>query len=213
MLPQLIETLRVDRHGSIPLLACHLERLGASSSALGYVCTTASLRTTIQRTCASLPSGIEHRLRLLLDHQGKVTLSATPLAPLPSRPLVALAPQRLPVDSTWLRHKTTYRPWFDAATAWLAQHPDYFDLIFFNEHNQLCEGSRSNVYLLLDGLWYTPPVACGLLPGVQREQILASGQALERCLTQADLARAQGVKLSNALRGWFEVRLVDTSPV
>jgi len=108
-------------------------------------------------------------------------------------------------DTLWLRHKTTHRPWFDAATAWLADHPDHFDLIFANEHGHLCEGSRSNVYLLLDGEWCTPPATCDLLPGVQRAQILADGRAVERTLTRKDWHRAQGVRLSNALRGWFGV--------
>jgi len=210
MSPQLIETIRVDSQGHIPLLEHHLARLAASSAALGYVCVQAQVRNAIQAARASLPRNTEHpdseyRLRLLLDCHGKLDITTAPLPPLPATPRIALSAQRLPADTLWLRHKTTHRPWFDSATAWLAQHPDYFDRIFLNEQGHLCEGSRSNVYLLLDNQWCTPPVACGLLPGVQRADILANGRAAERRLTRDDLHRAQGVRLSNALRGWFDV--------
>jgi len=209
MSPQLIETIRVDSQGRIPLLERHLARLAASSSALGYVCVQAQVRNAIQAARASLPRDTEHRLRLLLDCHGSLAITTAPLPALSAAPHVALAPQRLPADALWLRHKTTHRPWFDAASEWLAQHPDHFDLIFCNQHDHLCEGSRSNVYLLLDGRWCTPPADCGLLPGVQRAEILAAGLAVERRLTLDDLHRAQGIRLSNALRGWFDVAWAD----
>jgi len=207
MPPQLIETLRVDRQGRVPLLDAHLARLARSSIVLGYVFAESAVRDAIAAACASLPQGEEHRLRLLLSRHGELSISTAPLPALPAAPRVALASERLPSETAWLRHKTTHRPWYAAATDWLVQHPDYFDLIFCNQHDQLCEGSRSNVYLLLDGHWCTPPVTCGLLPGVQRAQILAAGQAVERVLTRNDLHRAQAVRVSNALRGWLAVEV------
>lgn len=71
----------------------------------------------------------------------------------------------------------------------------------------MCEGSRSNVYLRLGEHWYTPPVDCGCLPGVQRAELLEAGQAKEKVLTLADLHAADGIRLSNALRGWIDVTL------
>jgi len=209
MSPQLIETIRVDSQGRIPLLERHLARLTASSSALGYVCVAAQVRNAIQAVRAQLPQNTEHRLRLLLERHGSLAITTTPLPVLSAAPRITLSAQRLPADTLWLRHKTTHRPWFDAASEWLAQHPDYFDLIFLNEQGHLCEGSRSNVYLLLDNEWCTPPADCGLLPGVQRAEILANGLAVERTLTVQDLHRTQGIRLSNALRGWFDVAWAD----
>ncbi|WP_268630801.1 aminotransferase class IV, partial [Escherichia coli] len=86
---------------------------------------------------------------------------------------------------------------------WLPAHPHIFDLVYLNERGELCEGSRSNVYLRLDGDWYTPPVDSGCLPGVQRAELLDTGNVSERVLTLADLHAADEIRLSNALRGWF----------
>jgi len=205
MLPQLIETMRVDADGSIPLIARHLDRLIGTSICLGYVCPEARVQDAIRTQAAALERSVEHRLRLLLDRRGGVELDTAPLPPLPSSPRVALSPRRLASDTILLRYKTTHRPWFNDATAWLAAHPDYFDVLFLNEQGQLCEGSRSNVYLLCDGQWCTPPVEAGLLPGVQRAQLLADGQAVERALALDDLRHASRIRLSNALRGWFDV--------
>ena len=59
----------------------------------------------------------------------------------------------------------------------------------------------------MDGHWYTPPVDSGCLPGVQRGELLDTGNVRERVLTLADLHAADEIRLSNALRGWFTVTL------
>lgn len=207
----LIETLRVDGDGAVPLLDGHLARLARSAAALGYACDTAAIRHAIGERARALPRGSAHRMRLLLDGAGHPSLETAVLPPLSALPGVALASERLDAAQLLLRHKTTHRPWYAQATAWLAAHGDCFDLLYANSRGELCEGSRSNVYLLRDGRWLTPPVESGLLPGVQRAALLAAGSAEIATLTLDDLAGAAGIRLSNALRGWFDVRRVDTA--
>jgi 4-amino-4-deoxychorismate lyase len=89
----------------------------------------------------------------------------------------------------------------------LGQHPSFFDLIYLNEKSQLCEGSRSNIYLKFDSQWLTPPLPSGLLGGVQRLGLLQTAQVKEATLSQSDLLEATQWRLSNALRGWFDVQL------
>ncbi|MEI2417439.1 aminotransferase class IV [Orrella sp. JC864] len=202
---RLIETMRVQADGALPLLDGHLARLARSARALGYAPPQADLRDRLLGHAARLPRGQAHRLRLLCDERGACTLETGPLPALPAGPKLALAPLPLSSQEPLLRHKTTHRPWYQAAAAWLAAHPDHFDVLFLNERGELCEGSRSNVHLLRDGAWLTPPVSSGLLPGVQREALLAAGLVREAVLTRADLARARGLRLSNGLRGWFDV--------
>jgi len=76
-----------------------------------------------------------------------------------------------------------------------------------NERGEVCEGSRTNVYVLQNGTWLTPPVSCGLLPGAKRAELLDNEEVEEAVLTLADLQGATGLRLSNALRGWFDVAL------
>ena len=50
-----------------------------------------------------------------------------------------------------------------------------------------------------DGVLLTPPLARGILPGVLRAELIASGRAVEADLRPEDLR--QGFQLGNALRG------------
>ncbi|HJW57855.1 MAG TPA: aminotransferase class IV, partial [Burkholderiaceae bacterium] len=85
-----------------------------------------------------------------------------------------------------------------------------FDMLFQNGDGELTEGGRSNVFVKLDGHWYTPPLSVGLLPGVMRAAMLAdpAWNARERRLTADDLRQAEEIVLCNALRGALRARLV-----
>lgn len=207
MRPQLIETLCVEPDGRMPLLPWHLERLSASVVALGYRWSVETAQREIAREAATLPEGTSYRMRVLVADDGKIDITHAPLDPLPALPKVALSATRLQSSAPMLRHKTTHRPWYEDAPAWLAAHPGYFDLLYLNEREEVCEGSRSNVYILRSGVWLTPPVACGLLPGAKRAALLDEEQVEEAVITLADLQGATGLRLSNALRGWFDVVL------
>jgi para-aminobenzoate synthetase/4-amino-4-deoxychorismate lyase len=86
-------------------------------------------------------------------------------------------------------------------------------MLFFNERGELTEGGRSNVFIKLDGHWYTPPLSAGLLPGVMRQVLLEdlAMQARERTLTQADLLRAEAIIVCNALRGALPARIIHNA--
>lgn len=209
--PQLIETMKADAKGIIVLLPYHLRRLKHSARALGYVYPGDDAVIEVIKTAVD-PSGAikssDIRVRLLLDAFGKLAIQTAPLPALQGLPFVALTSLKLESAEPFLQHKTTHRPWYDAATQWLAQHPDYFDLIFLNEKGELCEGSRSNIYVLKHGEWLTPPLSSGLLGGVLRTQLLETGQAKEAILAPSDLtADKASIRLSNALRGWFDVQM------
>jgi 4-amino-4-deoxychorismate lyase len=211
--PSLIETMKADAADMIALLPYHLRRLKQSARALGYrypgddaVITAIKAALDQTSTATTIPSGT--RLRLLLSPLGQLVIQTAPLPALQGVPWIALTQLRLESAEPLLQHKTTHRPWYEAATQWLAQHPDYFDLIFLNEKGELCEGSRSNIYVLKNGVWLTPPLASGLLGGVLRTQLLDTHQVEEAILTPSDLtADKASIRLSNALRGWFDVQM------
>lgn len=206
--PYLIETMQGNAQQGVPLLAQHLTRLQHSAEALHYPCPLEAIRTAIEKQCQKLNSHA-HRLRLCLHANGEFSLTADPLAPTPQPVQLSLSRTALP-NSSWLQHKSNHRPWYDAAQIWLSQHPAYFDVLFLNEHDQLCEGSRSNVYLFVEGQWLTPLLGAGLLPGVMRAQLLEQGLVREAALTKQDLLNASAWRVSNALRGWLDATLDAT---
>ncbi len=208
-LPALIETMRADALGTIPLIELHLDRLEASARALNYAWPgREAVRHLVEdQLCATSAQG-NQRIRLLLTAPGSVTVETAALPELTGQPSIAIAPVVLDHTQTLLQHKTTYRPWYSATTTWLAKHPGFFDLIFFNARDEVCEGSRSNIYIKKNGEWVTPECASGLLGGVQRRQLLDTRQARQGTLTRNDLLQPHAeIRLSNGLRGWFDVKL------
>jgi para-aminobenzoate synthetase/4-amino-4-deoxychorismate lyase len=213
---QLLESLRLDE-GLIARRDLHLARLQGSARHFGWRWDTA-LATQIQQALDAIaqahPHGA-HKLRLLLNEQGQVEVQASPLSGpgsiaqnLPQDddvPVVEvlLAQQAMPDADDFIRHKTTRRQ----AYAAFAPRDGAFDTLLFNASGEITEFTIGNVALKLDGHWYTPPLAAGLLPGVMRTSLLAQGLIHERPLTQADLAHAQGMALLNSVRGWLPVCL------
>jgi len=120
---------------------------------------------------------------------------------------VVLADEALEADDYLLRHKTTARARYDRVLAALAGRATVFDAIFLNARGEVCEGARSNVFVERDGILLTPPVACGLLPGVLRRTLLDSGRAVETVLRLEDLVQGPALYVGNALRGLLPVLL------
>ena len=203
---ELIETMRLES-GEFPLMSFHLERLAASAKALGFSCPAAEIAEVLAKLAADEAEGV-YRVRLTLGHDGqwKMTSALLPAQEEATRTVV-FAEEVLDADDYLLLHKTTARSRYDRALAALADQPDVFDALFFNTRGELCEGARSNVFIERDGKLLTPPLACGLLPGVMRRHLLESGRAVECVLTREDVQSAPALYVANALRGLMRVFL------
>lgn len=204
---ELFETMHATRAG-VRHLDRHLDRIFGSALYFGFSLDEAALRTRVRQACDALGDGV-HRMRLSLRQGGDCTVQTAPLAPLTTPVNVFIAPRPCSSPKPMLRHKTGMRADYDAG--WRgAESRGGFDMLYFNERGELTEGGRSNVFLKLDGGWYTPPVSAGLLPGVMRAVLLEdpSWQARERSLSRDDLLRAEAIVVCNALRGALPARLV-----
>lgn len=205
---QLIETMRVEPGHRLPLLPWHRQRLQRSCKALDYAWPGEILFASISQHVERLDTHASHRLRLLLGPDGRYLLESSQLPATLPPVRIRLNHSPLQADPFWLQHKTTRRPWYADAQNLLAQTPGLFDVVFCNALGEICEGSRSNVYVQdTHNVWLTPPMACGLLPGVQRQILLDSGQASEARITCDDLQNARAIRVSNALRGWVDAVL------
>jgi len=201
---QLIESLRHDHDGYL-LLERHLQRLADSAAYFGFRFDNDTLRRQLDQLGQSL-SGI-HKVRVVLADDGTVSLAAEPIsepAPNATPATVALSRQRVTSSDPFLYHKTTRRALYERE---LRAHPDCYDVIFLNEREELTEGSFNIIVVSLRGELLTPPLDCGLLPGVLREELLQVGAIREAILTLDDLHRADRIWLVNSVRGWRECKL------
>lgn len=197
---ELIETMRVE-DGVVALFEQHLARLQTSAQAFNWpLPSRAALQTCITQAIAATPTLKPIRLRLTLNAKGQLQASTMALESVQSPVNVALYKTRVDSKNPFLQHKTTVRALYNQALA-EAKTAGLFDYLFCNERGELTEGARSNLFVLLNGQWYTPPLSCGLLSGVQRSVLLQALAAQERVLFPADLLQAEQIKVCNALYG------------
>ncbi len=198
---ELFETMHATQADGCRHLDLHLRRLQSSAAYFGFTYDEQTIRTRLKQACSALGAG-EHRMRLALNQNGICSLQSAPLTPWKQPVRLLLSPQPTVAGELFLRHKTTLRERYDAAWR-AAEVQGAFDMLFCNTQGELTEGARSNIFLKLDGRWYTPPLECGLLPGVMRAVLLAdpAWAVSERRLTMEDLRAAQEVVVCNALRG------------
>lgn len=194
----LIETMGVASAEGIARLDLHLQRLERSASVFRYPFDPAAIRAKL----ASAPPREPCVVRLLLARSGDCRVELKPLPVFAHAPIVRLA--RLPVsaDDFRLRHKTTLRDFYDAARG------DADEVVFVDQAGFITEGSFTNVFVAREGHLLTPPTMRGLLPGVLRAELLATGEARECDLRPADLV--DGFLLGNSIRGLTPARLEVT---
>ncbi|WP_218974743.1 chorismate-binding protein [Streptomyces sp. NP160] len=211
----LLETLAHHPGAGLVDVERHLRRLAASAAFCGLPLDPAAARAALDGAVTGAAAGGATsgplRVRLELGPDGALSATAVPL-PRSSSSTVRLVVDDVPrvrSEDWWPRHKTTRRGWIDALRA---QHrvgaaggPD--EVVWTNERGEVCEASTANLAVRLDGRWWTPPVECGLLPGVLRERLLDSGQLELRVLHPDDLRRADGLAVLSSLRGWRPARL------
>jgi branched-chain amino acid aminotransferase len=83
------------------------------------------------------------------------------------------------------------------------------EALFANTVGQLCEGTGSNVFVVLDGQLHTPPLASGCLAGITRALTVEWTGAHETELPMDVLERADEIFLTSTLRDVQAVHLVD----
>ena len=201
---ELLETLALEG-GQLRHAAEHLARLASAAAHFGYPLDAEKVQHGLQALAQVHPQGL-WRVRLLLDAQGQARAQAFAMDPSPSQVRLQLADRPLmEAHGEFVRFKTTRRAHYDAFTP---TDPGVFDTLLWNAEGEITECTRGNVAMLIDGGWVTPPLACGLLPGVGRALALQDGRLIEAVVRLQDLPRVQGWAFLNSLRGWLAAQRV-----
>ncbi len=91
---------------------------------------------------------------------------------------------------------------------------DWDDIILRNQKGELAEGLSANLFLIKNGIFYTPPLSAGCVAGTLRKYILSSNQweVLERPILPEDLIDFEAAFLTNAIQGVRWVATMDDQP-
>src|SRR5215203_37058 len=93
------------------------------------------------------------------------------------------------------------------------------EAIFLNTEGNVCEGTGTNTFVVIDGTVITPPLSSGPLAGITREVILEWCDVEERDFTLAEAMAADEVFITSSLRDvqavhrWDETDLGTSHPM
>jgi len=201
---ELIETLRHETGKGFHLLERHLARLSASAHHFGYPFSREAVLDALNAEAARITADIA-LVRMVLAEDGTIVVTSREIT-LPTKDTVwrfVISDQRVDEKDPLFYHKTTRRQFYDQEMERQKALTGCDEVVFLNTRGELTEGTRTTLFLEQDGRLFTPALACGLLPGTLREELLdlPRAAASEAVLTPADLARAERIYLGNSVRG------------
>jgi para-aminobenzoate synthetase/4-amino-4-deoxychorismate lyase len=203
---QLIETMLWEK--DFFLLSMHLERLESSAGYFNFAFNRQAVLSRLYELSNSFAAGKSYRVRLLLRSDGNFTVENSELHEEPCTISVQLSPERTSSTDVFMRHKTTQREIYNRGYT-EAGAAGFDEVIFQNERGEVTEGAISNVFIKKSGKLLTPPLTCGVLPGVFRRHLLKTDPSVEEgIVTVEDLKTADAVFLCNSVRGLREVKSI-----
>ncbi|KAG0151216.1 hypothetical protein CROQUDRAFT_719963 [Cronartium quercuum f. sp. fusiforme G11] len=231
---ELLTTIKYDhQQKTIPLLKYHLNRLKKTHEELSIklpnswcskedACSSEIIENEIK---SKANGNLSLRIRLTIGPNHHIQIVSSPLPQLPishdgTLPIIVIDNQSTKYNNNpFLLYKTTNRTIYDNIRRRhnINSNNDNilkpFDVLMYNEFNQITETTISNIGLRTKGSinepFITPKSSCGLLPGIQRDILLKDGVIIEGIITLHQLVSEDWEMICfNALRGLYHVQLL-----
>lgn len=202
----LIESILL-KNGRYFLYESHMNRLLQSAEYFGINGLKEKAKNILSEFSGKKKKG-KFKVRLLVNQNGNVKIEYFKIKSAETtRKKIIISKVNMDSHNIFLRHKTTNRTIYDKEYTKYSK-KGFYDVVFFNEKGELTEAHSSNIFVKKRGLYYTPPVSCGLLNGTYREFLMSKGgKYREKLLHKYDLLNADGIFLCNSVRGMIRVTL------
>jgi branched-chain amino acid aminotransferase len=213
------ETLRVYR--GVPFARRrHLDRMLRSGAGLGLTMPDRALLERAMDEVTAAAAMDDARLRLTVtggvgppgsgrgDGPPTVLALVCPLDPVPAVADVITVPWTRNENSPLAGLKTTSYGENVVALA-RAKAAGANEAIFANTKGELCEGTATNIAVLVDGVLVTPPLSSGCLAGVTRELAIEHCGIVERSLPYGVLHEVQEACLLGTTREVHPIGSID----
>lgn len=202
---QILESLLLE-NGEYFLLEEHLRRMKNSAQYFQYPLSVDLLQIKLNKFKMAHEVG-QYKVRCLLNQAGAIHVEGASIQSMLPPFQIRLANKPIQRNNPFLYHKTTNRTAY--AESMNAKPSHIYDILFWNEEEELMEFSSGNVVIDINGVLYTPPVTSGLLRGTYREALIKSGKVVEKVIKLEDLKQRNKLWFINSVRKWREVELVD----
>ncbi|MDR1388333.1 MAG: aminotransferase class IV [Propionibacteriaceae bacterium] len=224
----IFEALKIVQ-GQLFALDRHLRRMERSARGAGVTYpghdTVAAAAQAVVQANRQLLTGTHDVLRLTLTAgRGHIGSNRIPGA---APTLIAAVTHQTPrgpagtaITTDWIRNErgalsglktTSYME--NAMAAARAEAAGVDEVLFANTVGHLCEGFRSNTFLVLDGQLVTPPLSDGPLAGITRELVLEWSPVEQRSVRFAALTEASEIFITSTVSDVMAITALDGRPV
>ncbi len=203
----LFETMRWEADTGFIRYEEHCARLLASAKRQVIDLTSSDLTSFLKTKSRSFPK-TPLRVRLSLNLNGELDLIWKEFENTDSVFKLALSRYPLKSDYQFTEQKVEARNFYDGERARLKTLHDIDEVLFLDEEGYLCEGSFTSLFIKEGDTLYTPALP-GLLPGVLRASLIASGEVLESHISLSRLLAADEIFVGNSLRGLMPCKLIS----
>lgn len=187
------------------MLELHIKRLKNSAKELGFKIDLYAAKSKLKSIAKQFKKDKVYMVRLLLSKDGTIKVRSK-IKPEIKSNLVTFSKYRTSSKDPFLNYKTTRRSLYNSELKRYRK-KGFRDAIFLNDLGEVTEACVANVFIKEKRTFLTPPIYCGLLPGVFREYMLRSKKykVREKILYKEDLLKAKEIYLANSVSGLFKV--------
>jgi para-aminobenzoate synthetase/4-amino-4-deoxychorismate lyase len=200
----LIETMKWTASEGYAFLSQHVQRMKNSASYFSWKLDPDAIETSLIEAAEGF-GVVDQRVRVQVSKAGEIAIENSDFMDLPNPYLVKVALKPVNSRNYFLYHKTTHRIMYERAFAELL---DCDDALLWNEKGELTESCRANLIIETSQGWFTPPVSCGLLNGIGRQDLIDRGEVQVSVIDINHLQLAKSIWLVNSVRERWPVKLV-----
>ena len=202
----LFETILLQ-NGLFYFLVLHLTRMSQAAQKFQFLFHRQKCLNFLQSKITKKNLKQKYKVQLRLYKKGQITTEFFVLEEQLKTVKICLSPQKVSSENISLYYKTSIRQLYDRELI-RAQRNGYDEIIFANEKSEITEGAISNIFILQNGIYWTPPVKCGLLNGIYRQKLLRKKYFKEKVFSWLDVVQAEKVFICNSVRGIRKVNQI-----
>ncbi len=207
---KIFESILYKKNKGCFLLDQHLDRMEDACIKFDFEFNRFKLLEKLNTFVKNIKEDDEYKIRIFIDINGNITIDGKKIKKTKYYFKAMVSDEATDSSNIFFRYKTTKREFYDRKLK-KAKENGFDEVIFFNEKGELTEGATSNIFVFKNGIFYTPPVCCGLLNGTLRQVLLETEpeKYKEKILYKQDLQNADGIFLCNSVRGLREVKNIN----
>ncbi len=208
---EIFETMKYE-NGEIKFLDDHILRMKSAAYYFLFRFDEKKIRKQIESVISEIRKRQSKKIRLELNKWGKVRIDVSNISRLPKNVSVIVSQNKINSQDKFRYFKTTNRKLYDEEYS-RYNSKGFYEVLYFNERDELAEGSRTNLFFRKADCLYTPSLESGALPGVFRKYFIEKHlDVFENNIKIEDLINADELLLTNALRGEVKVNKLFITP-